>query len=1065
MAKIGPMFNLPPADRRKLSRSLEIWILMLTLCITLAIPGKIYAQEDVDYDEIGVFLTVQKVGSIDISAVIRDEDAYLPITEIFDFLKIKNMISPELDSVSGFFINPKTLFLVDFPNNRIMFDDKTIQLQEGAMIKTETNLYLLTTYFGQVFALNSSFNFRGLAVIMDTKLELPIIREMKLAQMRNNINKLKGEVKADTILPRTYPLFHMGMADWSIISNQLVKGRNDTRMNLALGAVVAGGEANVSLLVNNNQPFDEKLQQYLWRFANNDFRYVRQVLAGKIASQATASIYAPVVGVQFTNSPTTFRRSFGYYNLSDKTEPGWTVELYVNNVLVDYMRADASGFFTFQVPLVYGNSAVMLKFYGPWGEERTKEQNISIPFNFLPQGELQYTASAGFVEDSLGSKFSRTIVNYGLTSRLTMGAGTEYLSSVKSGALMPFVNASLRLASSLLLSGEYTYGVRKKGILSYRFPSNLQFEIYYTKYEPNQKAINYNYLEERKAVVAIPIRTKSFSAFSRLTLNQIILPESRYTTAEMLLSGAIYGVSTNLTSYAMFVDPANPYVYSNLSFSFRLPKAFVLIPQAQYEYNNNKLISLKCGLEKHVWKNGFVNISYEKNFKSDITNIEFGFRYDLSFAQAAFTSRLINNNLMLTQSARGSLMYDRKTSYLHAGNRTSVGKGGIVIVTYLDLNCNGKREADEPKTIGLNVHLTGGRIEVSKKDSTIRIFDLEPYIAYYLEFDRNSFDNISWQLRTKSMKINIDPNQFRLVEVPISVFGEVSGTIYLQGTKSQKGLGRIIVCFYNEAGKLSGRTLSESDGYFNYLGLPPGKYIARVDTNQLRKINMSSQPSFFEFEMMKSEDGDVKDDFEFILKPEKPETQLIQGNLSPGKVEQDEQKTIVTIAKEPVTIIPQINAKPEEKGQTQVAVSSAVKEIPARKETAAMEKNKVADKGSKQPDKTPENKQKINVPEMDSQILDQNGKEESMSRLKALKMEQPLSGTFAIQVGAFSSLENALRNRERLIDALAMDVFIAEENKFYKVMVTGFNDLKTAQTALSKVKSRGFAEAYIVKIK
>ena len=94
---------------------------------------------------------------------------------------------------------------------------------------------------------------------------------------------------------------------------------------------------------------------------------LRQVMAGKIATRATSSIYNPVVGVQFTNTPTTFRRSFGSYTLSDKTEPGWIVELYVNNVLVDYVKADASGFFTFEVPLVYGNSLVMLKYLRAMG--------------------------------------------------------------------------------------------------------------------------------------------------------------------------------------------------------------------------------------------------------------------------------------------------------------------------------------------------------------------------------------------------------------------------------------------------------------------------------------------------------------------------------------------------------------------------------------------------------------------------------------------------------------------------------------------------------------------------
>ena len=219
--------------------------------------------------------------------------------------------------------------------------------------------------------------------------------------------------------------------------------------------------------------------------------------------------------------------------------PGGLWNLYVNNILVDYVKADASGFFTFEVPLVYGNSIVKLKFFGPWGEERTREQNINIPFNFLPEKTFEYTVSAGIVEDSLKSRFSRASVNYGLSRSLTVGAGAEYLSSVTSGPAMPFMNASLRITNNLLLSGEYTYGVRAKGTLTYRLPSNLQLDLNYTWYDKDQKAINYNYREERKAVVSIPLIIGKFSSYQRFTLYQIVLPSSKYTTGEWLFSGSL----------------------------------------------------------------------------------------------------------------------------------------------------------------------------------------------------------------------------------------------------------------------------------------------------------------------------------------------------------------------------------------------------------------------------------------------------------------------------------------------------------------------------------------------
>ena len=149
---------------------------------------------------------------------------------------------------------------------------------------------------------------------------------------------------------------------------------------------------------------------------------------------------------------------------------------------------------------------------------------------------------------------------------------------------MPFVNASLRITNNLLLSGEYAYGVRSKGTLTWRLPSNMQLDLSYTRYDKEQKAINYNYLEERRASLSLPLRIKKFSAYSRFSFYQIVLPISEYTTGEWLLAGSLFGINTNLTTYAIVVGQNDPNIYSNLSLSARLPGGFLLMPQVQYSY-------------------------------------------------------------------------------------------------------------------------------------------------------------------------------------------------------------------------------------------------------------------------------------------------------------------------------------------------------------------------------------------------------------------------------------------------------------------------------------------------
>lgn len=857
--------------------------LALAMILLTCISASAFARQTPDdYYETSVFLVVQGIGGREIPANINEETAYLSVTDVFDFLKIRNTLSGGGDTVSGFFITEQAPFLIDKLNHRIQYQDKVYDLLKEDFIGTTTGLFLKSTIFGQVFGLDCKFNFRGLSVNMTTKLELPAIREMRQELMHKNLNRLKGQVKADTTIGHTYRLFQFGMADWSVITTQRSAGGNDALLNLSLGATLAGGEATVSLNYNKYadqrppfstdstmyviRPFDQKQQYYRWRYVNNNHPALRQVIAGKIFTQSISSIYDPVVGVQVTNTPTTYRRSFGSYTLSNFTEPGWTVELYVNNELVNYAVADASGFFTFQVPLVYGNSLVKLRFYSPWGEERTREESISVPFNFLPRREFEYTASAGVVEDSVNSRFARVNFNYGAARYLSFGGGIEYLSSVTTGSSMPFVNVSARLAPNLLLSGDYTYNVRGRGILSYRMPSNLQFELDYTRYKRGQKAINFNYLEERKLIVSKSFSGQRFALFSRITLDQIILPGTKYTTAEWLMSGALFGVGANLTTYGIFAEASNPYVYSNLSLSFRLPARLTLTPQIQYEYDKSRIISTRCEVGKYMFRHAYMNVTYEQNFKSHFTNVGLSLRYDFSFSQVSFSAWRTDNLTTLIESARGSLMHNGKTGYTDFNNRSNVGTGGIIVLPFLDLNNNGHRDAGEPKVAGLQLSLNGGRIVMNKKDTTISVTSIEPYSNYFIDMSQNNFENIAWQLKKKTMSVYIEPNQLKLVEIPVSVVGEVSGTVYQEDGSRQTGLGRITVMIYDKRSHLVAHVLSEEDGFFSFIGLASGSYIARVDTVQLQKLGMTVVPTEIPFKINNSVDGDVVDGLKFLLK-------------------------------------------------------------------------------------------------------------------------------------------------------------------------------------------------------
>jgi len=121
---------------------------------------------------------------------------------------------------------------------------------------------------------------------------------------------------------------------------------------------------------------------------------------------------------------------------------------------------------------------------------------------------------------------------------------------------------------------------------------------------------------------------------------------------------------------------------------------------------------VKCEFEKLLFGHSYLNMIYEKDFINKTNDFQLVFRYEFPFAQTSTSVRRDNNTRALFSQPMEAWLVDGRTNYLWLqDNQPSVGKGGIVIVPFLDLNCNGRRDEGEPKAFGLNFSTNGGRIE------------------------------------------------------------------------------------------------------------------------------------------------------------------------------------------------------------------------------------------------------------------------------------------------------------------------------------------------------------------
>jgi len=261
--------------------TLFIFLILISSPITL----KAQVSAD-DYEEISVFLAVQGIGGYDITAIYKNDQIYLPVSQMFQCLKINQKTSEFNDTISGFFLDENNKYIISQPGHSVFIDGKLIKLSEEELLNLETtSLALRLDQYGKLFGLNCSFNFSSLTVELKTNHELPVIKELRLEQMRKNISRLRGEITVDTTYKRKYHILRGGMADWSIYSTQVSGGTTETRAMLGLGAEVLGGETNIELNYSSKNNFDKRQQQYHWRWANNDTKIVKQVILGKINSK------------------------------------------------------------------------------------------------------------------------------------------------------------------------------------------------------------------------------------------------------------------------------------------------------------------------------------------------------------------------------------------------------------------------------------------------------------------------------------------------------------------------------------------------------------------------------------------------------------------------------------------------------------------------------------------------------------------------------------------------------------------------------------------------------------
>ncbi len=838
----------------------SLQIVSLILCFFfISSREEVFGQDETEYEQFTIKLNVDKLGVYEMEAIYYNENIYLPIIDLFRKLDIYLNHSVQLDTINGFILSNDNSYSLNSNSGKITFRDKVQTLKPEQIISDYKDVYLPGKIYQELFGMTMDFNFRELTVFLRSDIELPIIKQLRIKKMRANLLTLTGESTADTTISRKWNWIRGAVIDWNLQSKEDNSGSNVQQFRSSFGMEILGGELNWRSTVTRDSSVRFESTSIKWRYVNDKLPILKQIEAGNVTVSLTGQTISNFYGIKLTNTPYTIKKTFGSYLIQRRTNPGWDVEIYVNGILVNFTTADMNGDFNFEVPLVFGNSIILIRYYGPWGQESTEEIPISIPFSFTTHKHVEYQTYSGITADSSRFFFNKTKVSYGLSRWATINAGYEYFQGNPLNKHIFSGSLNLALGKNLLLNYSYLHQSNHYVELMYRTKRNFVITGKHRQYLKKQTIIQTTNWGESELGMNLPVWNRKLKIYLRST-NRLAFTAARHSfISESAISFFYKRINTGFT----LITSKESVLSWNTSFYFK--KNWSILHTSLYSISYKRPVSSSIQIQKKFNKLFFAetNLTYSYSTKSLQAGVSIYLNFN--FMRSAVNVSMSKKQLSSTQTLAGSVHFTSRPNPVFVSNSNGVGRAGLDVLVFLDINHNDKRDENEPLIKNASVAINRGKQIFNENDSIHRFVSLEPYSPYLLTVANNGFPSISWIIEKSTWSIVTSPNQIKKVFIPVKPMGEVEMKISLLKNQEITPAHRLIIYIVDRNNRQVGKGLTEQDGYFSFLGLAPGNYQIKFDEKQLKGLGLSSKYSPTSFEIKPSVQGDFVDGIEITL--------------------------------------------------------------------------------------------------------------------------------------------------------------------------------------------------------
>lgn len=876
-----------------MNRPTSCWLLVAACCCTLGVASTVgaqavQAQDAADYDEVFFEFRYNRLVDGIITALFDGEGFLLSLQDVLDPLQINLEIDPAAQVASGFYLDEDVRYRIDLANRTAQIGKRRITFAPEDAVVGELGFFVRPALLDTLFQFRTEVDLRSLSVAIDPPQPMPVDAAFARARGRRTIAPLLlVQEDAPLLYNRRRRLLGGAVLGYNLGAT-VIDGNSFFRFNFDVGAELLGGDIRGSVQGTvNDQAATLGYERIRWRFVPTDNLWLTQVRLGELNSVGLRPF--SYVGVSLANNPIGIRRVFATYPVEGFAEPEWEVELYINNQLIGFTKADETGYYRFRVPLAYGTTLYTLRLYGPSGQVVERERRLQVPFTFVPVKRLYYQADLGEATQD-GRLLGQMSAAFGVTRWLTNKIGLEFIGeptdpnallSAGRAGWQVYNQMTARVGAHHVVGLEVAPQARYMASVNAFFPSLLSYNVQYTRLVTGTIYNIGGTTERLEANASTPFRLAGLPMVARVNGRRNTIRDQHLYSIRSGLTAQLPASLRLLLNYQVGFNegPGQPIRLNtsllNTVLTYTIPRqgshprwwqGIFLTLDANYDAERQQLNKLGLDASRNLGRHGRLRLGVDYFAPSGEWGAEMQVAFNLPSARTTTIAQAQRGTTTFSQDLIGAIGYDGPNRDFVLEQQNWVGGAAAALRLFVDFNGNDRHDPGEEVIDGAKLRFRQALLQREGSDGIIRVHNLRAYDRYNVNIDRNTIPNPLWVPKVDSFSFVPDPNSFKPIDIPFYVSGIVEGSVLreLDGeiapvpglrvrlTEVATGEQRVLPVF--------------RDGQFFEMGLRPGDYLAEVDAAQRALLGVTAAP--IPFTVKVTEEGDWVEGVDFVLRPE-----------------------------------------------------------------------------------------------------------------------------------------------------------------------------------------------------